>query len=125
MRNDHLAAKKLRREYLTYTSSEIDYYTSLNRQVLGYEPPHVMVLHDNRLNSDTIDAVLKLFEEKGYAFVSLGKAQSDAAYSIPDTYLTELDRCGGIAGRENRKYKWRAGSEPEPPKWVLDLARSE
>jgi peptidoglycan/xylan/chitin deacetylase (PgdA/CDA1 family) len=123
--NDHLAAKKLRREYLTYTSSEIDYYTSLNRQVLGYEPPHVMVLHDNRLNSDTIDAVLKLFEEKGYTFVSLGEAQSDAAYSIPDTYITEFGPMWGYRWAREQKVQVEGRLEPEPPKWVLDLARSK
>ena len=36
---DEKTAKKLRLEYLAYTSSEVDYYASLNKQVLGYEPP--------------------------------------------------------------------------------------
>jgi peptidoglycan/xylan/chitin deacetylase (PgdA/CDA1 family) len=123
--NDYQTAKKLLREYLTYTSLEIDYYASLNKRVLGYEPPQVMVLHDNRLNSDTIDSVLKLFERKGYAFVSLGKAQSDAAYVIPDTYITEYGPMWGYRWARERNIKVNGRLEPDPPDWVLALAKVE
>jgi hypothetical protein len=54
-KSDAEAAKKLRAEYLAYTSQEIDYYAGLNKQVFGYEPPQVMLLHDNRLNADVIN----------------------------------------------------------------------
>jgi peptidoglycan/xylan/chitin deacetylase (PgdA/CDA1 family) len=65
-RHHRKAAKKLRLEYLAYTSCEIDYYASLNKQVLllGYEPPEVMLLHDNRLNADVINSLLELFVRK-------------------------------------------------------------
>ena len=70
----------------------------MNNRVPGYEPPEVMLLHDNRLNADVIESLLELFEKKGYKFVSLSAAESDAAYSIPDTYITQ---CEAIAGRKN------------------------
>jgi peptidoglycan/xylan/chitin deacetylase (PgdA/CDA1 family) len=57
--NDQAAAGKLRLDYLAYTSTEIDYYAALNKQVFGYEPPQVMLLHDNRLNADVIEQVLR------------------------------------------------------------------
>jgi peptidoglycan-N-acetylglucosamine deacetylase len=57
-KNDELAARNLRLEYLAYTSAEIDYYAALNKQVFGYEPPQVMLLHDNQLNADVIEQVL-------------------------------------------------------------------
>ena len=40
------SARRLRTEYLSYTSAGIDYYAGLSKQVLGYEPPQVMLLHD-------------------------------------------------------------------------------
>jgi hypothetical protein len=123
--NDHQTAKKLLREYITYTSLEIDYYASLNKRVLGYEPPQVMVLHDNRLNSETIDSVLGLFERKGYTFVSLGKAQSDAAYGIPDTYITEYGPMWGYRWARERNIQVNGRLEPDPPDWVLALAKGE
>ena len=124
-KGDHQTAKKLRREYLSYTSLEIDYYASLNKRVLGHEPPQVMLLHDNRLNSDTIDSVLRLFERKGYAFVSLDKAQSDAAYRIPDTYITEYGPMWGYRWARELNIAVNGTLEREPPQWVLDLARGD
>jgi peptidoglycan/xylan/chitin deacetylase (PgdA/CDA1 family) len=93
--------RKIRREYLQYTSGEIDYYSALNRQALGYEPPHVMLLHDNRLNAEAINQVLNLFETKGYRFMTLNrrKPTSHIARRIPT--LQSSARCGVIAGRGN------------------------
>jgi peptidoglycan/xylan/chitin deacetylase (PgdA/CDA1 family) len=42
-KKDGRAARRLRLEYLAYTSAEIDYYAALNQQVFGYEPPQVML----------------------------------------------------------------------------------
>ena len=84
-----------------------------------------MLLHDNRLNSDTIDSVLRLFERKGYGFVSLDKAQSDAAYRIPDTYITEYGPMWGYRWARELNIEVNGRLEREPPKWVLDLARDE
>jgi hypothetical protein len=57
----------------------------LNKQVFGYEPPQAMLSHDNRLNADVIDQVLRLFEEKQYRFVSLNAAQAEAGFRTPET----------------------------------------
>jgi hypothetical protein len=64
----------VRAAYLAYTAAEIDWYTALDKQVFGYEPPHVMLLHDNPLNADTVEEVLALFEQQGYKFVALAEA---------------------------------------------------
>ena len=122
---DAEAAKKLRLEYLAYTSSEIDYYAALNRRVLGYEPPQVMLLHDNQLNADVIDRLLELFEKKGYRFVSLGAAQSDVAYRIPDSYITQYGPMWGYRWAKELKVQVNGRLEPEPPQWVLTSAGSK
>jgi hypothetical protein len=41
--NDASSARRLREEYLAYTSREIDYYAGLSKR---YEPPEVMLLHE-------------------------------------------------------------------------------
>jgi peptidoglycan-N-acetylglucosamine deacetylase len=121
-KKDKRSAQKLRLEYIAYTSSEIDYYASLSGQVLGYEPPQVMLLHDNRLNADVVDEVLRLFQHKGYRFVSLRTAQSDPAYSIPDTYITPYGPMWGYRWAKEKNAKVDGKLEPEPPQWVVDLA---
>jgi len=123
IKHDDTAAQKLRLEYLAYTKAEIDYYAALNRQVLGYEPPQVMVLHDNRLNGAVIDEILTLFEEKDYRFVSLDVAQSDPAYRLPNTYITKFGPMWGYRWAKELSVKVNGNVEPEPPKWILDYGK--
>ncbi len=123
-RSDDAAAQRLRLAYLAYTNAEIKYYAALNKQVFGYEPPQVMLLHDNRLNADVIEQVLQLFEAQNYKFVSLGIAQSDAAYQTPDTYVTKYGPMWGYRWAKERNVKVDGRLETDPPQWVLDYANS-
>jgi peptidoglycan/xylan/chitin deacetylase (PgdA/CDA1 family) len=122
--NDDQAAQRLREEYLAYTSAEIDYYAALNKQVFGYEPPQVMLLHDNRLNADLIEQVLQLFEEKRYRFASLDIAQSDDAYRTPETYITKFGPMWGYRWANERNVKVNGSLEPDPPKWISDYGKA-
>jgi peptidoglycan/xylan/chitin deacetylase (PgdA/CDA1 family) len=117
------AAVRLRAEYLAYTSAEIDYYAALGRQVFGYEPPEVMLLHDNRLNADMINELLALFEQKHYRFVSLDSALSDSAYRTPDTYVTSYGPMWGYRWALERGVKVDGRLEPDPPDWILRYRR--
>jgi peptidoglycan/xylan/chitin deacetylase (PgdA/CDA1 family) len=123
-KSDDAAAQKLRLAYLAYTDSEIKYYAALNKQVFGYEPPQVMLLHDNRLNADLIDQVLQLFEAQHYRFVSLGEAQSDTAYQTPDTYVTKYGPMWGYRWAKERNVKVDGRLEPDPPQWIVNYAES-
>ncbi len=117
------AAKKLRAEYLSYTAAEIDYYTGLHKKVLGREIPHVMLLHANPLNADAMDEILRLFEERGYRFVTLAHAQSDSAYAAPDTFVTRSGPMWGYRWAEQRGIKIDGKLEPEPPAWILHYGK--
>jgi len=118
-KHDEQSVRKLQQEYLSYTGTEIDYYAGLGKQVFGYEPPQVMVLHDNQLNADMIEQLLTLFEKKQYNFVSLEKAQSDGAYRIPDTYITKYGPMWGYRWAAEQGVKVDGSREPEPPEWIL------
>jgi peptidoglycan/xylan/chitin deacetylase (PgdA/CDA1 family) len=123
-KNDGVAAQKLRLEYIAYTSAEIDYYAALNKQVFGYEPPQVMLLHDNRLNADVIEQVLQLFEEKQYKFVPLEAAQADAAYRTPETYITKFGPMWGYRWAKERNVQVNGSLELDPPKWILEYGKA-
>ena len=81
-------ARKIKDAHLEHTAIQIDYYADLNRRVLGYAPPAIMLLHLNRLNGDSVQDVLSLFRQKGYRFVTLDAAQSDPAYRAPSGFAT-------------------------------------
>jgi peptidoglycan/xylan/chitin deacetylase (PgdA/CDA1 family) len=117
-KHDDTSIAKLRAEYLAYTSAEIDYYAALNKQVLGYEPPEIMLLHANQLNAEMLDEVLALFEKKGYRFVSLSEAEADPIYKQPDAFITSYGPMWGYRWAKERGIKVDGKLEPEVPEWV-------
>ena len=122
-RNDEATAAKVRAAYIAYTAAEIDWYTALDKQVFGYEPPHVMLLHDSPLNADTIGEVLALFEERGYRFVSLDEALKDPAYSVPETFITKFGPMWGYRWAREKQIKVDGRNEPDPPEWISQYVK--
>jgi peptidoglycan/xylan/chitin deacetylase (PgdA/CDA1 family) len=121
--NDAATAARIRHEYLTYSAVEIDFYAALNRRVLGYEPPEVMLLHDSLLNSDTVDDVLALFRNRGCRFVSLADAQRDPAYATPDTYITKYGPMWGYRWAQEKQAGKLGLREEEPPDWIVEYSK--
>jgi peptidoglycan/xylan/chitin deacetylase (PgdA/CDA1 family) len=122
VRKDQDSARKIRTEYLRYTSVEIDYYAGLHKQVFGREIPQVMLLHANQLNADLIDRLLAMFEEKHYRFVTLDEAQSDAAYATPDP-ASKFGEMWGYRWAKQLGIKVNGRLETEPPDWVLQYGK--
>ena len=122
-KHDAAGIAKLRADYLAYTSAEIDYYAALNKQVLGYEPPEIMLLHDNQLNALMLDEVLAIFEKKGYRFVSLVEAESGPIYKQPDTFISSDGPMWGYRWAKERGVKVNGKLEPEPPAWVTNYGK--
>jgi len=118
VRKDRQAAAKVKADYIDYTAAEIDWYTALNKQVWGYDPPHIMLLHDSLLNAATSDEILALFEKRGYRFVSLSEALKDPAYALPETYITKYGPMWGYRWAEEKHVKVNGRNEPEPPAWI-------
>jgi len=108
--------KTLQKEYLAYTEAEIDYYTELDRKVLGRELPHVMLLHANRLNAEMVGDVLAMLKRRGYRFIALDEALKDPAYQQPENYagpggFSWIQRWAITKGTPNK-------DEPKEPTWL-------
>jgi peptidoglycan-N-acetylglucosamine deacetylase len=67
---------------VSYTAEKIDFFTAMHRQLFGRAVPHVMLLHFNALKAATLDDLLRLFEERRYAFVAIEDAQRDTAFAL-------------------------------------------
>ena len=122
-RKDRQTAAKVKADYVNYTAAEIDWYTALNKQVWGYDPPHIMLLHDNLLNADTANEILALFERRGYRFVSLAEALKDPAYALPETYITKYGPMWGYRWAEEKHVKVDGRNEPDPPAWITQYVK--
>jgi peptidoglycan/xylan/chitin deacetylase (PgdA/CDA1 family) len=115
---------KVKKAYLEHTEKQIAYYADLNRQVLGYEPPAIMLLHVNRLNAETMDAQLTLFRKAGYRFISLAEAQADPVYAQPPGIATRFGPMWGYRWARDRGVKVNGSLEEEPPAWVAEYGNA-
>jgi peptidoglycan/xylan/chitin deacetylase (PgdA/CDA1 family) len=117
-RHDTTSAQRLRAEYLEFTRKVVEYYGRLSEQIFGHEIPQIIVLHANRLNADTLDQTLKIFEKLNYKFVTLEEAQADPAYKTPDTFLTAFGLMWPYRWAKERNIKVDGKLEPQEPAWV-------
>jgi peptidoglycan-N-acetylglucosamine deacetylase len=75
--------------YLNYTTTVFSYYEKFSKDLIGYEPKQILLMHANQLEADHIGEVLELIRKRGYRFITLENALSDQAYGLPDTYVGE------------------------------------
>ena len=117
---DTALQQKLLESYLSYTTTVFDYFEKQSKTLFGYEPKQVLLLHATWLEADHIGDLLDLLRKRGYQFITLVDAVSDAAYSTPDTYVGEgtgsIDHWAITRGQP-------LFGEPSFPQWVIDKAK--
>jgi peptidoglycan/xylan/chitin deacetylase (PgdA/CDA1 family) len=87
MHRDWLEARRIRQAYLAYTEQALDWYRKAAADLLGRPPALVFLLHDSRLNADSLGALSALLRRSGMRVVSLDRAMADPAYRISDDHL--------------------------------------
>jgi peptidoglycan-N-acetylglucosamine deacetylase len=118
---DATLQQRIVNEYLSYTTTVFDYYEKLSRDLLGYEPRQVLLIHGNWLEADHIGELLDLLSKRGYTFVTLGRALDDQAYALPNTYVGEegdgwIDQWAITMGKPRQH-------SPVFPQWVIDKSK--
>lgn len=121
-RGDSTLQKQLVDSYLSYTGQVFDYYEKASRDLIGYEPKQIILLHGNWLEADHIGELLDVLRRRGYKFVTLQEALSDPAYSMPDEYVGEegtnwIDHWAITRGHPPQ-------NTPVFPQWVIDRANA-
>jgi peptidoglycan/xylan/chitin deacetylase (PgdA/CDA1 family) len=114
--------KQLVDSYLTYTGQVFDYYEKFSRELIGYEPKQIILLHGNWLEADHIGELLDLLRRRGYKVVTLQDALGDPAYGMPDDYVGEegtnwIDHWAITRGHPPQ-------NTPVFPQWVIDLSNA-
>ena len=120
---DSKLAEQTKREYLQFAQKEFDYFEDASRKLFGREIPQVFLMHDNQINTETLDELLGLLEKRGYQFISIDEALADLAYTTPDRFIGTA----GISWID----RWRVSfgqkadyeHDPDPPDWVMKRFR--
>ena len=84
---DAAGVKRIRDAYLAYSDAKFGWYKQAAEAVLGRQPRHILLLHVNRLNADTVDEMARLLDRHGFTPISLERALEDPAYKTPDPYV--------------------------------------
>jgi peptidoglycan/xylan/chitin deacetylase (PgdA/CDA1 family) len=114
--------RRIAEDYLRYMESVFAFYEKFSRDTLGYEPPQILLLHDNQLNADHLDALVKMVRRRGYTTISMAQALRDPVYARRDAYvgrrgLSWIHRWALDAGKP-------APMQPDVPQWVMELYRA-
>src|SRR5580693_6267616 len=88
-RGDTALQQEVVRSYLAYTTEVFSYFEKLSRDLVGYEPNQILLMHANQLEAEHIGEVLDLIRKRGYRFITLENALGDSVYGLPDTYVGE------------------------------------
>jgi peptidoglycan/xylan/chitin deacetylase (PgdA/CDA1 family) len=121
-RGDTALQQQLVSSYLSYTTAVFDYYEKFSKELIGYEPKQIILLHGNWLEADHIGELLELLRKRGYQFISLQEAMSDAAYSMSDEFVGEegtnwIDHWAITRGHPPQ-------NTPVFPQWVIDRSQA-
>jgi peptidoglycan/xylan/chitin deacetylase (PgdA/CDA1 family) len=88
-RGDAALQRELVSSYLSYHAEMFAYEEKLSKDLIGYEPKQILLLHASQLEADHIGELLDMMRKRGYRFITLEDALSDSAYSLPDTFVGE------------------------------------
>lgn len=107
------AANTYQQQYLTFTEQRLDFYESASAKMFDQPVPHILMLHVNQLNADSLDSILMSLQSRGYQFQSLEQTLQHPIYSQPTQafkfgihWLFRWDKSTG------NKVNW--ATEPEP-----------
>jgi peptidoglycan-N-acetylglucosamine deacetylase len=88
-RGDAALLREVVSSYLSYHAEMFAYEEKLSKDLIGYEPKQILLLHASQLEADHIGELLDMMRKRGYRFITLEDALSDSAYSLPDTFVGE------------------------------------
>jgi peptidoglycan-N-acetylglucosamine deacetylase len=86
-KSDAKREKQSMSDFISYTTSAIDYGERLALRTVGYEPKQILLLHANRLVAECLERILNMLRGRGYSYIPLHEALEDPIYSMPSEYF--------------------------------------
>ena len=81
-KDDTAAVEWLRQSFLNRASESLTRGQEAARLLFGRDIKHVMLLHIGAFQTVMLSPLLDLLKQRGFTLVTLGEAQSDAAYAV-------------------------------------------
>ncbi|MEK7724706.1 MAG: hypothetical protein AAB336_10185, partial [Acidobacteriota bacterium] len=113
---DKAFQKRVSDEYLKFVEQKVDSAEKNSKELFGRNIKHILLLHANELNSDNFVALVKIFKDKGYEFITVEEALKDEIYVFPERYLPTSDWLSHWAFSKGKKLE-----SPQPPEFVQKI----
>ena len=86
-RHDEARRLRIKKQYLAYTERTVAWSQTASKALFGRPIALVMLLHDTRLNADSIDGLAQILKRRNLKGVTLEEAMQDPAYRTHDPYV--------------------------------------
>jgi peptidoglycan/xylan/chitin deacetylase (PgdA/CDA1 family) len=83
---DKETAEKIKLAYLDQLDIGFEHAERFSKELFGYEPPQILLIHCNELNSISLVDSIGRMRSRGYSFVTLDDAMSEKVYQRRDTF---------------------------------------
>lgn len=109
--------------YIAYMTAIVAFYEQQSQLIVGREIRQTLLLHANALNAVALPRLARMFEQRGYTFITLDRALEDPAYALEDTYtgpagITWLHRWALTQGTRGI-----FAGEPTVPEWIATAGK--
>jgi peptidoglycan/xylan/chitin deacetylase (PgdA/CDA1 family) len=85
VKHDDAAVAELEKSYLGTADEFITVFRQLSQKLYGRDIPYVLLMHVGAFDARMLPRLIALFRARGFTFVTLPQAESDAAYRFdPD-----------------------------------------
>jgi peptidoglycan/xylan/chitin deacetylase (PgdA/CDA1 family) len=119
---DAAGRAKLRETYLAHTAAATAFAEGKAAELFGRDDvPQTLLIHALALNADALDALLTMFEGRGYRFITLDEALRDKAYATPDVYVGKTGPSWLFRWSRTLAPTSRFRDDPDVPAWVMAL----
>jgi peptidoglycan/xylan/chitin deacetylase (PgdA/CDA1 family) len=113
---DQVLQKRVSADYLKFVGARIDAGERVAEGLFGRRIKHILLLHANELNGDNFEALVRIFKDKGYQFISVEEALQDPIYRFPDKYTPTSDWLTHWSLSEGKKF-----DIPAPPPYIQQI----
>jgi len=79
-KGDSNAIAAMENTFLSAADESISYYRGLSHTLYGRDIPYVLLLHIGALDAEMLPQLLKLYQSRGFSFVTLAEAEADEFY---------------------------------------------
>jgi len=110
---DKALQKRVSEDYLKFVGQRVEAGEKAADILFGREIKHILLLHANELNGDNFEALLNVFKEKGYRFITVEEALQDSVYRFPPKYAPTSDWLSHWSASEGKKFE-----VPAPPAYI-------